>query len=346
MEFSVSDMRRRHFLAALAALSARAFVAPVRAAAQSGVSATRRIDVHAHFATPAWSRKVAATPKGLNRVWNGWTPAKSLEYMDRGGVATSLVSITMPGVWFGNDDEARRLARDCNEFGAKMVADYRGRFGLFAALPLPDIQGSLREIEYAFDTLKAEGVGLLTNHGDRWLGDPHFAPVFEELNRRKAVVYTHPTVASCCYSLVEGVSEQAIEYGTDTTRAIASLLVSGAAAKYTDLRFIFSHAGGTMPFLIHRFKGLEGVSKQALPNGPVHELQKFYYDTAQAYDSAPMAALRKVVPISQILFGTDNPYSNVEDDVKGLQESEIFSAADLRAIGRDNALKLFPKYRT
>src|SRR5687768_1815479 len=124
-------MRRRHFLGALAAFSTRAFLASAHVGAQSAATPARRIDVHAHFASPNWSKKVAATPKGLNQVWNGWTPARSLEYMDRGGVATSLISITMPGVSFGNDEEARRLARDCNDFGAKMVADYPGRFGLF-----------------------------------------------------------------------------------------------------------------------------------------------------------------------------------------------------------------------
>jgi predicted TIM-barrel fold metal-dependent hydrolase len=338
-------MRRRHFLGALATLGATAFAESGRPAAQT--RSAGRIDVHSHFATPSWSARVAATPKGLNGVWRGWTPATSIEYMDRGGVATSLISITMPGVWFGDDNEARRLARECNEYGTKLAGDYRGRFGLFASLPLPDIDGSLREIEYAFDTLRAVGVGLLTNHGDKWLGDPFFAPIFEELNRRKAVVYTHPTVASCCYSLVPGVGEQAIEYGTDTTRTIASLLVSGAAARYTDVRFIFSHAGGTMPFLIHRFQGLTSPDgTNALPNGPVYELRRFYYDTAQAYESAPMGALSKVVPVSQILFGTDCPYSNIEADVNGLQASGVFTAADLRAIGRDNALRLFPQYRT
>lgn len=339
------NIERRHLLAALAAVGTRALLAPALTA-QTAAGAARRIDVHAHFATPNWMAKVAATPKGLNQVWRGWTPATSIAYMDRGGVSTSLISITMPGVWFGDNAEARRLGRECNEYGAKMASDYRGRFGLFATLPLPDIEGSLREIEYAFDTLKADGVGILTNHGDKWLGDPHFAPVFEELNRRRAVVYTHPTVASCCYSLVPDVGEQAIEYGTDTSRAIASLLVSGAAVRYRDIRFIFSHAGGTMPFLIHRFRGLGGGNRTALPNGAVEELRRFYYDTAQAYEPAPMAALSKVVPISQIVFGTDNPYSNVEDDVKGLQECGVFTADDLRAIWRDNASRLFPKYRT
>jgi predicted TIM-barrel fold metal-dependent hydrolase len=343
-------MLRRQLLSGVAALGARALL-PARAptAQTAGSTATaRRIDVHSHFATPSWIEKVAATSKGLNPVWRGWTPARSLEYMDRGGVATSIISITMPGVWFGDDGAARRLARECNDCGAKLVADNRGRFGLFAMPPLPDVDASLEEIEYALEVLKADGIAMLTNYRDKWLGDPFFAPLFAELNRRKAVVYTHPTVASCCYSLVPNVGEQAIEYGADTTRAIASLLVTGAAARYKDIRFIFSHAGGTMPFLIHRFHGLGGGQRgrEAMPNGAEYELRRFYYDTAQTSTAAPMAALSKVVPISQIVFGTDCPYSNIEDDVKGLRESGVFSAADLRAIDRDNAVRLLPKYRT
>lgn len=338
---------RRQFLSGLAALGASAFLPAITSATQTATGRPYRIDVHSHFTTPNWSAKVAATAKGLNPLWKGWTPARALEYMDRGGVATSIVSITMPGVWFGDDAAARALARECNDYAAKMIAGHPGRFGLFATLPLPDVAGSLREIEYALDTLEADGVCMLTNHGDKWLGDPHFAPVFAELNRRKAIVYTHPTVASCCYSLIPNVGEQAIEYGTDTSRTIASLLVSGAANRYRDVRFIFSHGGGTMPFLIHRFSGLGGGQEgpSAMPNGPLYELRRFYYDTAQAYEAGPMAALSKLVPISQILFGTDNPYSNVEDDVKGLRENGVFSEAGLRAIDRDNAVRLLPKYR-
>lgn len=340
-------MQRRQFLSSVAAIGAAELLRARESTAQGAAGNAWRIDVHSHFATQSWMENVAATPKGLSGVWRGWTPARSLDYMDRSGVATSLLSLTMPGVWFGDDAAARRLARECNEYGAKLVTDHRSRFGLFAMPPLPDVDGSLKEIEYALDVLKADGVAMLTNYKDKWLGDPFFAPLFAELNRRKAVVYTHPTVASCCYSLVPNVAESAIEYGTDTTRAIASLLVSGAAVRYKDIRFIFSHAGGTMPFLISRFRDFgEGErGRQAMPMGPEYELRRFYYDTAQTSTAAPMAALVRVVPISHIVFGTDCPYSNIEDDVKGLRESSVFTAADLRAIERENALTLLPKFR-
>ena len=157
--------------------------------------------------------KNAATPIPGLAAWKDFSPARAVETLDRVGVQTAMLSITAPGVWFGDAQEARKLAREMNEYAAaRMVSDHKGRFGLFAVLPLPDVDGSLREIEYAFDTLKADGVGVLTSYGSAWLGDPSFAPVMAELNRRKAVVYTHPTDAACCQGLVPRVANQMLEY--------------------------------------------------------------------------------------------------------------------------------------
>ena len=167
-------------------------------------------------------------------------PEKSLADMDAAGVSTAILSITTPGVWFGDAAAAAALARACNEYGAKLTSSNPRRFGTFSTLPLPDIDASLREIEYALDTLKADGIGLFTSYGDKWLGDPAFAPVMDELNRRKAVVYTHPTGANCCVNLIADVPEPIIEYGTDTSRTIASLLFTGTASRCPDIKFIFS----------------------------------------------------------------------------------------------------------
>ena len=208
-----------------------------------------------------------------------------------------------------------------------MIQDYPSRFGLFAAMPMPAIDATLREIEYAFDTLKSDGIGLFTSYGDKWLGNAAFVPVFEELNRRKALVFTHPTAANCCANLIAEVPPPMVEYGTDTTRAIASLLFTGTAGRFPDIRFIFSHAGGTAPYLTERFIRSERNLKdraQRFPKGVLYELKKFYYDVALTANPVPLAALLKLVPVSQVLFGTDFPSGgSIEAGVKGLADLRI-----------------------
>jgi predicted TIM-barrel fold metal-dependent hydrolase len=301
------------------------------------------IDVHHHYVPPTYLSSVKL-PGNLLPPLQSWTPTRCMEDMDRAGTATAILSITTPGVWLGETAPSRQLARTCNEYAARMVADNGKRYGMWVALPLPDVDGALREIEYGLDVLKADGVGFFTSYDDKYLGDPIYAPVLEELNRRKAVLYTHPRACSFCAGLMTEMNEAAIEYGTDTTRTIASLVFSGAATRYPDIRFIFSHAGGTMPFLIERFERNAKVPEMAarLPHGVMYELQRFYYDTAQTANPVAMSALTKVVPVSQVLFGTDFPYRTSQDHVTGLGRCG-FTAEQLRAIYRDNALRLLPR---
>jgi predicted TIM-barrel fold metal-dependent hydrolase len=324
---------RRTFLASLATVGA------LGTRAQG--TRPHRIDVHNHLTPPGYLAEL--NPKGLlTRQSIDWTPARSIEDMDRAGVAKSITSITSPGLWFGDDAMARRLSRECNDYAAKLAVDHPGRFGVFVSIPLPDIDGSLREIEYGLDKLKADGIAMFTNYGDKWFGDPAFAPVYEELNRRKAVVYTHPRSANCCRNVLPDLNDSAIEWGTDTTRAIARTIFAGTAAKYPDIRVIFSHAGGTMPFLIERFdlaaKGPQ-FAKQ-LPEGFLAAAKKFYYDTAQASNPVAMGALKKLIPMSQIVFGTDYPFRTAADHVKGLKECGVFDAKELLAIDNENAARL------
>lgn len=339
---------RRRFMAGLAAASAGASIPAGSSTVAAAADAKPfRIDVHHHLTPPPYAAELVRRKIKGQEPTLDWTPAKSLEDMDKGGTATAVVSITTPGVWFGNNQDARDMARICNDYAAKLRSDHPGRFGIFAAIPLPDVDGALREIEYAFDTLKADGIGVLTSFGDKWLGHPSFTPVWAELNRRKAVVYTHPTVANCCRNLLPEVNPEAIEFATDTTRAIADLVFSGTASKFSDIKFIFSHAGGTMPFLAERFTRLPLVDPNLnarLPHGVLYELQKFHYDVAQAAHPMALASLTKLVRVSQILFGTDFPYRTTADHVKGLAAFG-FSRDDLQAIGRDNAVKLMPELK-
>ena len=207
-------------------------------------------------------------------------------------------------------EKSRRLSREINEYGAKLVRDHPGRFGLFATITPADTDGSLKEIEHAFDTLKADGIGLLTSYNGKYLGDASFAPVYAELNRRKAVIYVHPLAPNCCGDVVPGIPPGSIEYATDSTRTIAHLVFSGTSQKYPDIRWIFSHSGGTLPFLTARFIQQQKVQKHPhLPNGPMPEFQKLYYELAQGNTKAQLPALFEMVKVSQVLYGTDYPLS-------------------------------------
>lgn len=274
----------------------------------------------------------------------GWSPEADIEQMDQGGVQLAITSITTPGLWFGSHGPARRLARACNEYAAGLVSKYPKRFGMFVNLPLPDVEGSLKEIAYGLDVLKADGVVVFTSYGDKWLGDAAFDPVFEELNRRKAVVYTHPTTCTCCSNLLEGIPDSVIEYQTDTTRALAQVVFGGTQARFPEAKLIWSHGGGTMPFLIDRFMKLARAPqyKDKFPGGFLPAAQKFYYDIAQVANKPALSALKAVAPVSQLLFGTDWPWLSAEHHAKGLKESGVFNADELRAVDCENARRLLP----
>ena len=308
------------------------------------------IDVHHHISPPTFVTALAKYKLG-ERPMVDWTPARSIEDMDRAGVSLSISSITTPGVWFSNDADACILARECNDYAAKLATQHPGRFGVFASLPLPAVDGCLKEIEYSFDTLKADGVGVMTSVGDKWLGDASFTPVMEELNRRKAVVYVHPSVANCCRNILPDVHYSVVELATDTTRAIANLLFTGTATRFPDIRFIFSHAGGTVPFIYQRLTGYPfldkalGLGKDIQKKVPsvLKALQSFYYDTAQAAHPMAMEPLAKLVSTTQIMFGTDFPFRMAADHVKGLGEC-AFKADELKAIYRGNAIRVMPQF--
>jgi predicted TIM-barrel fold metal-dependent hydrolase len=360
------DASRRRFLKGVAAVGASALLpnSQASAQAQAPVGKARAIDCHHHFGSPAYAKALA--PKVGHHVagygitnpfdvkhWEEYSPANVVEYLDRQDVATAILSNTAPGVWFGDPEEARFLARDMNEFGARMVSDYNGRFGLFALLPLPSIEDSLREIEYAFGTLHADGVGIFTSYEEHyWLGDPLLRPVFDELNRRKAVVFVHPI------NPFQDRVHSTTEFLTDTMRTIYSLLAPGtgvaagpaAATRYGDIRFIFSHAGGTMPSMIERFGvGLPGTHNDAFahpaePNSNLYHLRRFFYDTANSCNVVQLQGLKTIAGASQIVFGSDAPMiESPGRQLAGLQKCG-FSAAELGGIHRGNAAeRLFPR---
>jgi 6-methylsalicylate decarboxylase len=341
---------RREFVAGLAAAAALSLL-PARTS--SGQASARLIDTHHHFYPPqylkAWmdwedQRKLPHFP-GVPE----WTPARSIEEMDKNGVRTAVISLaSTPGLWFGASAEAAgHTAKLCQDYAAEMRRDYPGRFGIFAPLSMMDVDATLKEVEYAFDVLKADGVNLQTNYGDKWLGNALYKPVFEELNRRKAVVYVHPLVAACCGNLSVGAFPAVIEVPHDTTRTVTSLLLGGAFVRYRDIKWLFSHAGGTVPMLagrINAFYGARPNRKEFAPDGIEEELRRLYYDTANATSAPAMAALLKLVPASQVTFGSDYPYFPL-NQLADLRQLGL-SPADLQGITSDNVMRLIPHLKT
>jgi predicted TIM-barrel fold metal-dependent hydrolase len=307
-----------------------------------------RIDTHHHPYPPAYIAKTGDVLKHTTHAFydrlTKWHPSQAIEAMDKAGIAVSVLSVSTPSVWLGDAESSQVFAREVNEAAAQMQQDYRGRFGHFAALPLPDTDGCLKEIEYAYDELKADGIALCTNYIDKYPGDEAFAPVFEELNRRKAVVYFHPTAASFAFNVIPNIPPPSIEFPFDTTRAIVSLLFGGTFHRCPNIKWIFSHGGGALPMVANRLVGLAknrpGLNAR-VPNGVMNELSKLYVDVVGVTTPGALRAVLDVVPMSHLLYGSDYPFWAPETTIKGLAELKL-SAADLHAIERDNALKLLP----
>ena len=307
-----------------------------------------RIDIHHHVFSPAYVAELTKANQAPPIVRN-WSVAKTLEDMAKAGIATSMLSVTTPQVSFTDAAHAKRMARESNEWTAKLAQDNKGKFGSFAMLPMQNTDDALQELAYALDVLKADGIGLLTSYGDKWLGHASFAPIMDELNRRKAILYTHPTAANCCRTiLTPEIPPTVIEFGTDTTRTITDIVFSGTAARCPDLKFIFSHAGGSLPFLVERLIKLpiqDPKLAPRVPRGVLFELKRFFYDTAWTAHPGALASLTKLVDVSQILLGSDYPYRTGFDNVTGLIDYG-FAASDLRAIERENALRILPQWRS
>jgi 6-methylsalicylate decarboxylase len=321
-----------------------------------------RIDVHHHIYPP----KFMAQQEHLNPKWGRqvppamvkhWTPQMAVDILDRSGVATAIAQmIAAPGIWFGDVPAARALAREWNDYAAQMARDFSGRFGMFAVVPMPDIDSTLREIEYAFDVLHADGIQLMSHYDGRYPADPVFRPVLEELNRRKAVAFVHPYLPPS-HNIIPWVRPATIEFPFDSTRAIVSLVLSGTTSQLPDIRFIFCHGGGALPSLAGRIEELtkeiagrwpgesppEQDRDQLIPNGVEFEFRKLYYEIANAYHLPTFAGLHALAPESHILFGTDHPYVTICAHVEGL-ERVLPSATARHAVERDNALALFPRF--
>jgi predicted TIM-barrel fold metal-dependent hydrolase len=337
----MNSLSRRDILAGIAATT----LLPSLASAQKAHN-PRRIDVHHHTEPPFLLERtraglLAGSPYGNDVVQ--WTPERSLEQMDQWGIATAMLS--NPTVWSSFKDEGNSLCRQTNEYSAQLRDAHKGRFGFFGAVPLPDIDAALTEAAYVLDTLHADGIGLVTSYGDKWPGDPAFDPLFDELNRRKAVVFIHPTAPGCCGHLVPGIPAPTIEFMFDVTRCITSLLFHGAFTRFADIRFIFTHDGAALPMLADRITRNATVVKSTgikMQEEAMALLRRQHYDVTTSTSRASLNGVRSILPVSQLLFGSDFPFLRPGDTVPGL-EHYGFKPAELAAINRGNAERLFPR---
>ena len=310
--------------------------------------AATRIDVHHHLFPPPFVADLVGREHYLARgVARHWTPQTSLDDMDAAGIATAFTSITAPGLAFIARERLCAANRACNEFGARMVVDHPQRFGLFASLPLPNVDDALREIAYALDEIEADGIGVFTSYSGKWLGDPAFAPVMDELDRRGAVVYVHPTVADCCRNLLPGVADWVLEYPFDTTRAIASLLFGGTLARCPRIRFVFAHVGGVLPLVAEhlvRAAAVDATLAAMAPLGVRAHLRGLHYDTALRMHPAGMRAALQLVDPSQLLLGTDAPLRRSADQLAELHAADLADDV-VNMIEGGNARRLLDRYR-
>jgi len=308
-----------------------------------------RIDVHHHILPSEYVS--ALTSLGITasggRPLPEWDVQSTLALMDRHSIATAITSIAEPGIYFGDRLFARDLARRCNEYSAQLVHTYPQRFGAFAILPLPDVDAALRELEYALDTLILDGVVLLSSVDGRYPGDPMFDELLTELNRRKAVVFLHPTVPAINSELKLDLPPFLIEFVFDTTRAVTNLMYSGALERCPDIRFILAHAGGTVPYLAYRI-AMGQIMLPGAPQGVMTYLKQCYYDTALSANPYALRSLAELVDATHILFGSDYPFAPeilTGFTVQGIQNYKGFDEQARKAIERESAITLFPRFK-
>lgn len=311
------------------------------------------VDVHAHFVTDSYVRQARAAghelPDGVP-AWPTWSAAAHLELMDRNGIDTAVLSVSSPGVHFGDDTAARRLAREVNEDAAAVVRDHPGRFGFFASLPLPDVDGALAELAHALDHLGADGVVLETNTHGVYLGDARLAPLFAELDRRAATVFLHPTSPVCWERSALGRPRPMVEFVFDTARTVTDLLMAGVLRRHPDLKVIVPHCGGALPVLADRVNGFMKLfmppTETPAPDA-VEQLRGLYYDMAGPAFPRQIPALLSLVDPDRLLYGSDycwTPAQGVDAHIASVTAAEVpVPGASWQSLTSANARRVIPR---
>lgn len=301
-----------------------------------------RIDTHQHVLPPKYRAQLDAH----NLTAGGWpTPAWSAEaaiaLSDELNIATAVLSVSAPGMHWGDDGEARVRAREANEYVAELVKDRPDRFGMFASLTLPDVDGALAEVAYAFDELGADGVVVLSNAHGTYLGDSSLNPLWEELDARSAVVFVHPTEPPV--PMLPGLPSPLLDYPFDTTRTALHLVANGVLRRHPNLRIILSHAGGFLPYAAYRFLGAAGFNPGITEDTVLEDLRRFYFDTALSSSLSALPSLLAFADPTHLTFGSDFPFAPDPGHWTGMLDAAGLSEETAHAINRGNAEALFPR---
>lgn len=310
------------------------------------------IDVHQHFFPEIY--QTALNNAGINIFellpWLSWDLQSALDFMDQSLIKKAYLSITDPGIHFGDNPAARKLARSVNEAGADLIRSHPDRFGCWAILPLPDVDGSLEEIEYSLDTLGLGGVVLMSTQNDgSYLGDAKYDSIMEELDRRNAIVFVHPSTPFYAKDLQIDYPPPLAEFVFDTSRAILNLVWSGAAHRYKNIKYIFSHAGGTLPYISWRCAGvMDNLPRkdEFFPLGAMEYFKRFNYDLTLSSAPYSLAGIQEMVPNSQLFFGSDFPYAPShlrEKNNEMFNTSKFLSDQDRLLIGSTNVRSLLAR---
>ncbi len=281
-----------------------------------------------------------------------WSPERSIAFMDEAGIDVAVTSISTPGIELENRIASRELARKCNDFAAALIAKFPRRFGALGSVPMPDIDDAIAEVIYALDVLKLDGVVLFTNSQGIYLGDKRMKPLFKALQQRKATVFIHPNPSPDPVAHALGLTDNLIDFPGDTTRAIAQLHYGGTFAETPDVKYVFSHAGGTAPYLAGRFgivDEMKIMGDSSATGTTAETFRRLYWDTALAWSNPVLNTLRHIAGMEKVVFGTDFPYIRKDLAIKGKQKINTnpdLSAQEQKAVFSDNAFTLFPRLKS
>jgi predicted TIM-barrel fold metal-dependent hydrolase len=312
-------------------------------------SRTPLVDVHAHFLTSEYVDAAVAAghrhPDGMPG-WPAWSAEDHLALMDTHDIATSVLSISSPGVHFGDDAASRRLARRVNDEGAAIRDARPDRFGHFASLPLPDVDGALQELAHALDDLGSDGVTIETNAHGLYLGHSSFEPLWAELAARRTVVFVHPTSPPGAEAVALGRPRPMLEFLFDSTRAVSDLVFSGVLTRHPDIRWVFTHGGGTLPLLADRMELFRSAFLEG--DGPTVQDQvcELWFDLAGTPFPRQVPALVAAVGTERLLYGSDycwTPAGAVAAQVACLDTADPPPNDEWRDLTSRNAARLLSR---